>query len=533
MHRFEYNLSVVSAGLMLLTATLLSTPLLAQEEAEAVLDGRCSACHSRQTDGGMNRITNIRKSPEGWDMNLVRMQQWYGVQLNDQEQALLVKYLADKQGLAPSESAPYRAVIERRPGHIEPERDRQLTEFCARCHTYARFGLQRRDRDEWLKLVNTHVGQWPSIEYQALARDRQWWKIATTEVTDLLAEAYPLETAAWSDWTKRPWRDLSGDWRIAGHHPGRGGYTGTATIEHRYRDRYRVSYDLEYADGARIAATGEALLYTGYEWRGSMRFGTDEIREVYSLSEDGRHLIGRWFLADSSEVGADFHAVRIDGTPEIVAAQPAYLKAGERALITLHGSGLNGQVRLGADIRVERVVSTSAQTVVVEASVDERAAVGERTVEVGKASAAGLFRIYRSVGSVQVEPGYTIARVGGNGGPLLPVAAQFEAVGYDNGPDGKAGTADDLRIGVFPAEWSTDDYNEGAAAMQDKRFAGRIDQQGLFMPAGAGPNPKRKMSTNNAGDLAVKAVVDDGGRRVEGAAHLIVTVQRWNDPPLR
>ena len=54
---------------------------------------------------------------------------------------------------------------------------------------------------------------------------------------------------------------------------------------------------------------------------------------------------------------------------------------------------------------------------------------GGRTLTVGGARAEGLFTVYRSIDSVQVEPAYAIARVGGNGGPLLPVAAQFEAVG--------------------------------------------------------------------------------------------------------
>ena len=102
-----------------------------------------------------------------------------------------------------------------------------------------------------------------------------------------------------------------------------------------------------------------------------------------------------------------------------------------------------------------------------------------------------------------------------------------------NGSDGAAGTDDDQRIGVMPATWSVADFNETAAAMKDSLYAGRIDFKGLFLPASAGPNPERPFATNNAGDLAVKAVVNDAGRKIEGAGHLIVTVQRWNDPPIR
>ena len=69
--------------------------------------------------------------------------------------------------------------------------------------------------------------------------------------------------------------------------------------------------------------------------------------------------------------------------------------------------------------------------------------------------------------------------------------------------------------------------------MQDAEFAGKITGTGLFDPAGAGPNPARPMSTNNAGNLVVIGAVDDAGNKVEGRAQLLVTVQRFVDPPIR
>ena len=70
--------------------------------------------------------------------------------------------------------------------------------------------------------------------------------------------------------------------------------------------------------------------------------------------------------------------------------------------------------------------------------------------------------------------------------------------------------------------------------MRDVAFAGQIDsQKGFFTPAAAGPNPERKFGTNNTGDLSVVAKVKDGDREVEGESHLVVTVQRWVDPPVR
>jgi len=48
----------------------------------------------------------------------------------------------------------------------------------------------------------------------------------------------------------------------------------------------------------------------------------------------------------------------------------------------------------------------------------------------------------------------------------------------------------------------------------------------------AGPNPARKYGTNNVGDLKVIATYRDAERILTAEAHLIATVQRWNNPPI-
>jgi quinohemoprotein amine dehydrogenase len=102
------------------------------------------------------------------------------------------------------------------------------------------------------------------------------------------------------------------------------------------------------------------------------------------------------------------------------------------------------------------------------------------------------------------------------------------------GPDGKRGTQDDVRIGAVPAQWSLENLTPAAAEMGDADFAvGRMEPNGLFWPAGAGPNPQRKFGTNNAGELKATARVTQGARVLSSAVPLFVTVQRWNDPPIR
>jgi quinohemoprotein amine dehydrogenase len=171
--------------------------------------------------------------------------------------------------------------------------------------------------------------------------------------------------------------------------------------------------------------------------------------------------------------------------------------------------------------------------VVLDVSAAADATPGARPVSVGDSALADAFVVFDTVARVEVVPPVTFARVGGNAGPIPKVPAQFEAVGYMAGPDGEAGTDDDIRIGAMPAQWRTDNFDATAEALEDARFAGEIRPDGLFVPAPAGPNPMRPMGTNNVGNLSVIASVADGDRTVEGAGQLYVTVQRFVDPPIR
>lgn len=507
-------------------------PAMAQPSGQALLDSKCGSCHTR-TDAGLERIKDSRRTPEGWDMTIVRMMIVHGVKVNGEERAALVKHLADNHGLAPQEAQDRRYLMERRTNMVEDQPDETLGAMCARCHSYGRFALQRRTEEDWLKLSHFHMGQYPTIEYQAMARDRNWWEIAKDDVPPLLASHYPLDSQAWTDWqTKQP-VDLSGQWRLSGHQPGHGSYHGTMQIDKTGDDTYSLVTSMEYASGNNVNASGNAIVYTGYEFRASVNMDGASVRHVLALSEDGNGLTGRWFYEDNDAIGGELTAVRNQGAARVLSVHPGHLQAGETAIVAIHGTGLSGDVDLGGGIDVVETLSATADTVVVNASANEDIDVGPRDVTIGDTTLAAGLVIYDRVDSIQVEPASAIARVGGDG-PLAAVPAQFDAVAFHNGSDGAPGTEDDIRIGVFPAQWSIDNSNEVAAALEDTRFAGTIDaDKGIFMPANAGPNPKRPFSTNNAGDIMVKAMVNHGGEQLEGTAHLIVTVQRWVDPPLR
>jgi len=153
-----------------------------------IVQSKCLACHTEESHTKKNkgapqwsRISHQRKTPEGWLMTIGRMQMMHGLQISDDERTAVVKYLADRQGLAPEETADYRYAMERRLDTMETFEDSFFEEMCARCHSGARVGLQRRPAEEWEHLVHFHLGQWPSTEYQALARDRDWFPIALND----------------------------------------------------------------------------------------------------------------------------------------------------------------------------------------------------------------------------------------------------------------------------------------------------------------------------------------------------------------
>jgi quinohemoprotein amine dehydrogenase len=135
---------------------------------------------------------------------------------------------------------------------------------------------------------------------------------------------------------------------------------------------------------------------------------------------------------------------------------------------------------------------------------------------------------------IKVTPAWNMARVGGVVFPKM--VAQFEAVAYNHGPDGKPDTKDDISLGPVDATWTTEEYT-ATFDDDDKAFVGDIDaKSGLFTPAADGPNPKRSGNRNNVGDVWVVATYTPPGRATAGLpmrarSHLVVTVplyMRWD-----
>ncbi|QXI27855.1 quinohemoprotein amine dehydrogenase subunit alpha [Pseudomonas vanderleydeniana] len=512
-----------AASLVLATASLLLWTLApAAEEGETLLQNKCVGCHLPEGKDSYSRISHQRKTPEGWLMSIARMQTMHGLKIEDDERRTLVKYLADKQGLAPSETDGVRYAMERRLNTVE-HFDEPLTQMCSRCHSGARIALQRRPAKEWEHLVNFHLGQWPSLEYQAQSRDRDWLDIALKQMVPDLARRFPLESQAWTDWQKsRPAaKTLAGQWSFSGHMLAKGDLRGLMTVTAEAGDTFKVEVKGQYADGTPFTGSGSAILYNGYEWCGNVKIGDTHIRQVFAAI-DGQ-MKGRMFEAEHDERGMDFSAAK-DGSSQLLAVQPAYLKAGSEAELTLVGNGLGGTPDFGPGVEVLKVLEATPQQVRVRVKAAVDAPVGVHPVSLG-ALKGGELSLYQAIAQVKVVPEFSVARIGENGGSTPKVQGRFEAEAWGKGADGQP-----YRIGYLPAKWSVAPFNERAKDDQDVKFAGVMGKDGVFVPGGAGPNPQRRMMTNNAGNLKVIAELEDGGQKGEG--HLIVTVQRWNNPPL-
>lgn len=533
------KLPQLAGGLLLAGMVLPAGSAFAAADAESIIRNKCLACHTEENAdaaqsgaGQFSRISHQRKTPEGWLMSIARMQVMHGLDVSDEERRTLVKYLADKQGLAPQETAGSRYAMERRLNTMESFESTNFEEMCSRCHSGARVALQRRPASEWEHLVNFHLGQWPTLEYQAMARDRDWMQLAFNEMVPELASDFPLQSASWDQWQAKSKIPMAGSWSFSAQMPGKGDIHGLMTVTGGKDDQYKVKINGEYADGSSLKGSGTAIVYTGYEWRANLNIDGVKMRQVFAASADGAELNGRMFESVHDEAGMDFSAVRAGSTAKLLSVQPEYIRAGSTEVLTLVGTGLGKQLNLGDGIKVVSELYRDDNKVVVQATAMSSATSGKRTVKAGKANGASIM-VYDQIDSVKVVPDFAVARVGGNGGSMPKYNAHFQAEAWMSGADGQAGTDDDMRIGFVPAKWHVEPFDAVAEADRDTHFAGRMDaKSGVFTTGAAGPNPERRMSTNNAGNLKVVAEVVEQGNTLSADGQMIVTVQRWNNPPL-
>lgn len=509
----------------------------------AVVREACGSCHPSDAEGRMSRISYRRATPENWELTIKRMLSLNQAPVTAEQAREVLKYLADNHGLAPEEARPVMFDAERRiqGQSFTYEADSQTHNLCNACHTIGRVLSERRTPEEWKLLIAMHRGVYPGIDGGSGSFRRGAGAPGTKAPMDLatehLSKAFPLASSEWAEWsaTRAPMR-LAGKWALSGYQTGLGPVYGEVTIEAQPGavDSFTTRTTFTYVrSGKTVTRTGRGIVYTGFQWRGRANDGSadaDDWREVAMVSRDQSEIAGRWFTGFYADTGLDVTLRRVTPGPIVSGTDIASLRTGVTGqTVRIYGANLPARlqaadVALGSGVTVKRVVSATPTMATVEVDVASDARVGPRDVLVAGAFRPAALVVYDRIDGLKVSPRAGLARVGGIVHPKM--LQQFEAVAYHNGPDGKAGTDDDLMLGMVDATWSLEEYS-ATFVEDDVKYVGELSSTGLFTPNVDGVNPERSGNRNNIGDVWVVAdYTPEGGSAVRGRAHLLVA------PPL-
>jgi quinohemoprotein amine dehydrogenase len=183
---------------------------------------------------------------------------------------------------------------------------------------------------------------------------------------------------------------------------------------------------------------------------------------------------------------------------------------------------------------VKKIVSHTPTEIVAEVDVAPDAVPGKRDVVFRRSVLQNSFAVYDRIDYIKVTPDSSLAHLGSEKHPKG--YQQFEAIAYQRGADGKLHTDDDVELGPIDVKWSVEEFYS-VYGDDDKEFVGSLSSNGLFTPGADGPNPQRKFSRNNYGDVWVVATAKDekdkDGRPLAGKSYLVVTVptyMHWDQP---
>jgi quinohemoprotein amine dehydrogenase len=509
----------------------------------------CQRCHTLDDEGRMTRISYLRKTPEGWQTSIRRMVSLHNVGLAPDAAREIVRYLSNRQGIAPEELRPALFEVERRLTDHDYEGDSGVEFTCIQCHSMGRVMTQRRTKDEWGLLIATHRALYPLVDRFQFRRSGP----APTEpgpdgrppdarhpmdkAIDHLSSVYPLASTQWSAWsaTMRSPR-LAGTWALSGYEPGKGPIYGTVTISQDPDDSaaFTTTASYVYAEsGEKVEHSGQALVYTGYQWRGRSNPGTDsQLREVMFVERNQREMSGRWYTGAYDEIGPDVKLQRVGGEAIVSGVFPKAVARGESVEVRVFGGGLTAgsgaSLDFGSGVTVVSVSGPSDGSLRVSLTIAGDAQIGARDLFAFGSLLEGALIVHDGVDRIAVTPEAGMARVGGGN---FPKGYQtYEAIGFDDGPDGESDTDDDLNLGRVDVSWTVEEY-AATFGDDDIQFIGSMRQDGTFVPAIDGPNPERVGSRNNVGDawvIASHRTAD--GEELRARAHLLVTVplyMRW------
>lgn len=516
----------------------------------------CGSCHVPDEKGLMTRISYRRATPENWELTIKRMMALNGAPVTPEQARVVLKYLADNQGLAPDEAKPVMFEADHTMVDFTYAANADTQNLCGKCHSTGRVLSERRTPTEWGLLISMHRGVYPGIDGgsggfrrggaggaagaaagragaggRAAAAPRQPMDIAV----DHLKGAFPLMTPEWTTWAaaKRPVR-MAGRWSLSGQEPGKGPVMGEVTIAEQAgaADTFTTTTTFTYVrSGETVTRTGKGLVYTGFQWRGRSSEKTEGApawREVAFVERDQNEMSGRWFTGDYSERGMTVTLRRIGRDPLVAGTDLPSLKSGLAGqTVRIYGANLPlkllpADVTFGEGLTVTKVTASTPTMATVVVDVAAGARIGPRDVVVAGAARPAALVIYDRIDGVKVLPRAGMARLGGIVFPKQ--YQQFEAVAFHNGADDLPNTADDIDLGPVQATWKLEEY---AATFKedDIEFVGELSSTGFFTPNVDGPNAQRSGERNNVGDVWVIAdYTPPGGKAMRGRAHLLVTV---------
>ncbi|HUA82392.1 MAG TPA: quinohemoprotein amine dehydrogenase subunit alpha [Bryobacteraceae bacterium] len=528
---------------------------------DSVTIARCSGCHHRDDQGNLARISWERTTPEGWEEAIKRMVRLNGLSITPDDARHIVKYLATDHGLAPEEAKPVMYIAEHRIQDETNIPNDTVRGACVTCHAFGRPMSWRRSKDDWRLLANLHIALYPQADAHfrrfAGRGGRGGGSAQQGDPLDTalnyLAEKAPLHTPEWAAWRARMRAPkLAGRWLVSAHIPGRGEYFGEMVIEPgAAEDEFATRVTLKSAkDGTIITRSGHSLVYAGYSWRGRSSVAgahpnapddpDHQVRETMWFAPDQLSAEGRWFWGEYQEFGYDVKMQRASSEPTLVGVDRPSLKTGsEGARIRVFADNLPSQIAaadldFGAGVKLRRIVSHNASEIVAEVDVDANAVSGKRDVVFKRSVLENAIAVYDRVDYIKVVPDTSIARLGSDVHPKG--YEQFEALAYQRGADNKNGTADDVELGPVDVTWSVEEFITSYGD-DDKDFVGKLNQAGLFTPASDGPDPLRKFSRNNYGEVWVVATAknekDKDGKPLIGRSYLVVSVPTyimWDQP---
>ena len=526
---------------------------------------RCGSCHTKDDRGNLRRISWERATPEGWEQAIKRMVRLQGVHLTPDEAHSILKYLATYHGLAPEEAEPVMYYAEHR---IQDETNipsDAVRGACTNCHPMARPLSWRRTPQDWKLLVNLHIGlyPWADQSFRLGLNNYDPWEWPSHPAPDAprpvdqalayLAKAAPLHTPEWAAWRARMHAPrIAGRWIVSASLLGHGKFFGEMEITPRpgLDDEFTTRVKLvSVKDGSTIERSGHCLIYAGYAWRGRSKgtlsanpapddLGSD-MREVMMISPDESTAKGRWFWGQYQEFGFDVKMQRASADPTLIGVDRTALKTGSQGnRVRLIAESLPAQVApsdldFGTGVTVRRIVSHTPSEIVAEVDVAADGVPGMRDIAFRRSVLESAVAVYNRVDYIKVKPDSGLARLGSESHPKG--FQQFEAIGYQRGSD--AGShAGDIELGPMDVKWSVEEFYS-VDGDDDKEFVGSLSPTGFFTPSSDGPNPQRKFSRNNYGDVWIVATAkqekDKDGRPLSGKSYLVVTVPayiRWDQP---